>query len=187
MPQNSTRSVKPRPLLPELNDLAVKIKAQTLNLERNPTGPDAKALETSITRNLNEYITLAIQGLREQIIYSDPFGIVYNRGFVDGTVGQKIASSIIYKMMQEDKTGFVASIQIQGGEEMGKNAIGILQDGVYVVYEHATKTLKLIKNQTIIIVDYIKQKLIQLWNWIKSLFERLFSSNDSTIPVRQAA
>lgn len=126
-----------------------------------------KALKDSLLRDIPSYIDVCVAGLKAGAILHDPFDLVYDRGFKEGTWGEEVAREYLNKIMSEDTSGFIASVQLKDGADKKYDVVVKFRDGVRAIYNAASKKIGVMFRHGIEwFDDAVIQNVVDFWAWL---------------------
>ncbi len=163
MAQQVTKKVQ---ILPELSELGVKIRHQYSLVE------DGKQNDKALVKNIRMYCEMALAGLKEESIMSDPLGIVDGKGLKKDSLMFSLVESQMQELMNQDESGFVASVWVYGNAETGNgmDMVGWAKNGMLMTYEAASNTIIVVRNNVMKVFNYVVGKVTEFLAWIKVIF-----------------
>lgn len=147
------------------------------------------SLKRGLSKDIHSYIDACLNGLKEGAILHDPFDIVYDHGFEDGTYGQQVACDYLKEIMSKDD-GFLASVQLKDGAEKKYSVAVVFSNGVRAIYNAATSSIGYLCDAVMEWIDlgavaltnighsamsfwhWLMAKISAGWNKVKSLFSK---------------
>ena len=149
--------------------VAVKIRHKE---QKYRTAPTPEILK-SLTIDINSYITICIEALKNEAILADPFMIVNGKGFNSDSVAISIVDSIMSEMISKDDSGFVASIYIFENKDTLKNKWIEISSNMRVLLNSAQGKVYIMKDGIARAYKFSAASALEFWNWLVANFIKL--------------
>lgn len=177
-------SKKKASVLVQLNDTAVRIHHKLTTpamLDKN--SENHEQMYKSVSKDIHDYVDIALNGLRSEAILSDPFHIVYGDGFDSGSPGEEISNAYLAELQEKDSEGWISAII---SHHTIANDLGVITsrlcDGTVIITNSFTNTITFIVNGIRKVFSSFSSKAQEFWvafknalasirEWFKSKFQ----------------